>query len=350
MLTAAFLGCGPRAAEVHTAFQHVRLCRVAACCDNNAERMKSFIAERNISGGYTDLTQMLRDVRPDVLFLIAPPNVRWPVVETVLKNPPRALVIEKPLANLPSEAERILQECSAARVPVFINHQMRHQPVWIGLKSVLDSGRLGALRHIRASFKGNLLEQGTHLFDAISFLFNDNLEIDWVCAQASGATGFQKSHSAPDFVNGSMALRGAGAHLSFEFGDRAPDWPGADNFWLRFGCEFYGERGYAGCSLNRGWWCSIDGQARFEPNNYYADDIQAQARFIDSICEKVSSRATTDGHARARWPFQITMSILRSAALRQPVSPTDLCTDEDIEALKCGLRGSSEPARTGAAH
>lgn len=74
-LKTAILGCGGRAvghAEAYAA--GVPTGSLVACCDMNEKSLDAFVGRFGIPERYTDLSEMLRKVKPDLLHVVTRPR------------------------------------------------------------------------------------------------------------------------------------------------------------------------------------------------------------------------------------------------------------------------------------
>lgn len=336
-LRAAILGCGGRAvahAEAYAA--GVGAGRLVACCDMNAERLDAFATRFSIPERFADLEAMISSVRPDLLHVVASPAFRPAILQTVLRARPRALLVEKPLAMRPGEAAAWIEGCRDAGVALFVNHQLRYHRPFIRVAEILRSGALGRLEFARGSCRGNLLEQGTHLFDLLLMMTGDAMP-EWIFAQAEGAGGYAGSHSAPDYCAGAACFPG-GLHLGFECGSAAGTWRQEPQYWWNKGFEFVGERGRAGASTNHGWWAQTEAGLQGESVGYAEEDLRAQMMLTESILLSLDHPERHQAHAStARLSLDLVLAAQRSAFLRRRVDPREPMLDAEIEGLRSAL-------------
>lgn len=116
--------------------------------------------------------------------------------ELVLLGARRKLpvVCQKPMARSWEEAQRMVQACQQAGVPLFINENWRWQTPIRALKRVLDEGVVGRLFRARISMVSGfpvfvnqpflreldqfiLMDMGSHLLDTARFLFGEAAEL-----------------------------------------------------------------------------------------------------------------------------------------------------------------------------
>jgi predicted dehydrogenase len=339
-LRAAIVGCGPRAeahAEAYAA--GVRSGRLVACCDVDAARRERFAARFGIREAFADLSAMLEQVRPDLLHVVTSPRFRPAVLEAVRRGRPRAVLVEKPLARTPGEAREWVEGLAALGIPLFVNHQLRFHGPFARVRALLQEGAIGELAFGRASCRGNLLEQGTHLFDLLSFCFDD-VPAAWVFAQAEGAEGFAGDHPAPAYAAGVVVFPGD-VHVAFECGAPAGTWRREPNYWLNKGLEFVGTRGRVGASTNHGWWLETwDGRREGEEVPYGEEDLRAEARLIESVLTSLDRPEAHPSRAEiACRSFDLVMAVQRSALHRRRVDPRQATQDAELAALREALAG-----------
>jgi predicted dehydrogenase len=145
----------------------------AAICDPDPRARER--ARNSRLSVFADLAEALDRVRPDIVSLCTPPDVRMNAVDTVVSRAAgvKAVVIEKPLALSGSEARAIYETCARHKIEVFVAHQLRFCVEFVALKETLASGRLGELHEIHAACFGVLFDQGSHLVDQILWLTGD---------------------------------------------------------------------------------------------------------------------------------------------------------------------------------
>lgn len=281
---------------------------------------------------------MLRQVKPDLLHVVASPAFRPALLEVVRQERPRAVLVEKPLAQWPEEGRAWSDGCADAGVALFVNHQLRYHRPFQRVREVLESGVIGRVEFGRGSCRGNLLEQGTHLFDLLSFMWGDR-PVESIFAQAEGVEGYASGHGAPSYTAGTLVFAG-GLHVGFECGSPAGTWREEPVYWLNKGLEFVGTRSRVGASTNHGWWCQTEpGGLQSEGVGYDAEDLLAQARLTETILDALEDPARHQAFAgTARLSLDLAMAAQRSALLRRRVDPREPVQDADIEALRAALK------------
>jgi predicted dehydrogenase len=291
----------------------------------------------------------MRLVRPDLVHVVTPPTVRRSVIDEVLDGRPRALLVEKPLALEPDDAYHILDRCRSQEVSLFVNHQLRYFRPLLDLRDRIATGALGTLHTVRATTRCDLLEQGSHLFDLVSFLVGDRQEATEVFAAAQGVRSEGPTHGAPEYIAGVATLE-RDVRLYFECGGQAPAWPGSRNPWHQLGIELHGDFGHAGVSLNRGWWISTDGMRDHADHVHEEEDDSAQQRLIDDICRTLDAPDKHPcGPQRSLFSLQLMIAAQRSALYRSWLPVRERGTSAEFRQLRRRLAEAARPLTSVAA-
>jgi predicted dehydrogenase len=307
----AIVGCGPRGGTHARAYAALPDCELVACCDLDQSRLRDFADRHAVPGTFTSVASMLDRIRPDLVDVTTQPDARRPIVEAALPFRPRAIVLEKPPAARPEDADAIFGAAAEAGVPVYVNHQLRFFEPIRRFRDLLAAEPLGEVRHVRATTRATLLEHGTHLFDLVAFFFGDRP--GFVAVLARGVGRDPSPGGWPRFAAGVLATE-AGWRLYFELGPEGPVWPGTSSPWHQLGIEIVGTAGVAGLSLNRGWW--IRSAAANEDATWAHDDEDepAQRRFLDGVLHVIERGTGHEGDARRGRAAFDTVVAVRDAA------------------------------------
>lgn len=143
-LTAAIVGAGniARVCHVPALRDHSERVELAAVVDVDAEATKAFAAEHGIPGAYTDLDQMLAEVRPDLVVLATPPHLHAAQAVVCLKA--GAWVwCEKPVALSLAEYDAIAAAEGDQGPYAAVVYQQRFGSGAAHLRELLGGGALG---------------------------------------------------------------------------------------------------------------------------------------------------------------------------------------------------------------
>ncbi|MGV6847992.1 MAG: Gfo/Idh/MocA family protein [Marinibacterium sp.] len=96
-----------------------------------------------------DAAALAADPRVQAALILTPPNARVDYVG-MFAGAGKAILSEKPLERTVAAAERIVEICAAAQVPLGVVFQHRFRAASQALAGLLASGDLGAIRMVRA--------------------------------------------------------------------------------------------------------------------------------------------------------------------------------------------------------
>lgn len=325
-LTAAIVGCGPRGHSHARAYTGITGVELVACADIDARTVDSFARHHAIPHRYTDVARLMRGVRPALVNIVTPPRTHRAVVDQVLDHRPAAVLLEKPVALVADDAAHIVDRCRSEHVALFVNHQLRYFRPMRDLRTRIASGAIGTVHTVRASTRCDVLEQGTHLFDLVSFLLGDDTPATGVFATAAGVQREGPTTGTAAYLFGVATLE-RDIRLYFECGAAASAWPGNDNPWHQLGVELVGDRGVAGVSLNRGWWVRARDEWHDVPHVHEHEDDPAQRRLITELVMALDDPdAHPCGPRGTRFSSRLAFAALRSARHGRwtPEPPTEL--------------------------
>ncbi len=170
-LGVALIGFGRRANEhLDSLLKFNTPVEVRAVCD--PDPVARARAQRKLPSAKigSDVGSTLSGVRCDLAVICLPPNASRDFVGELPRFGVKAILVEKPAAMDSESARRMLD---AVSVPVYVFHQMRLLP-WLDeisdwLREALESD---PPVHIEATCYGKLHDQGLHLIDLVSCLFD----------------------------------------------------------------------------------------------------------------------------------------------------------------------------------
>ncbi|MBM4436037.1 MAG: Gfo/Idh/MocA family oxidoreductase [Actinobacteria bacterium] len=167
------LGVGPRGLSQARAYQQHPRIELFAICDVNPERLAAAAQEFDIpvERRYADLRVMLDHARPDIVNIPTRTDLHAPLTLAVLGHrPPKAIVVEKPMATNLDDADQMLALAKRHGVMLAVSHQMRTTPPFQVAERLLRQGAIGPLTGVKIRGKGyyggfDMLNIGTHLLD-----------------------------------------------------------------------------------------------------------------------------------------------------------------------------------------
>lgn len=111
-------------------------------------------------------------LKPDIVTIATPPSTHEELLKTVLLSNPPAIVCEKPFSDTTESAHRMLEMTRGIPSIVLVNYQRRFFPLYQEARRRIQDDELGDIREIQGIYSRGLLNNGSHLIDAIHLLIN----------------------------------------------------------------------------------------------------------------------------------------------------------------------------------
>ncbi|HLI50460.1 MAG TPA: Gfo/Idh/MocA family oxidoreductase [Thermomicrobiaceae bacterium] len=162
---------------------------VVAIASREKDRAEQVARDFGIPRHYGDYDELLADPEIDAVYIPLPPSLH---VEWTLKAiaAGKAVLTEKPLATTESEAAAIVGASNERGLLVAEALQYRHHPRFRALLDLIESGELGAVQLVRASFGyratekhrvrldptlggGAILDLGCYLLDSLRLVLRN---------------------------------------------------------------------------------------------------------------------------------------------------------------------------------
>ena len=123
---------------------------------------------------YCDYREMLEKERLDVVSIAVPTPLHTEIALAVLESDVRAIYQEKPIASSLADADRMVEACRRAGVPLAVKHSRRTDQFYAKARELIEEDVIGRLQSLIVFFSGNLMLTGTHAFDMLNFLAGDS--------------------------------------------------------------------------------------------------------------------------------------------------------------------------------
>ena len=156
---------------------------LVACADLRVDVMAEFGKCYNIppSGQYTDYREMIEQEKLDIVSVATQPEPRAAIVIYAAEHGIKAIYAEKAFSASLAEADAMVEALERNNVFLNLGTNRRWSVAYEQMKAVLDSGELGALKTLIAYNTGTLFNTGSHMFDTLIYLNNDQ-PVEWVQA------------------------------------------------------------------------------------------------------------------------------------------------------------------------
>ncbi|MFB6227714.1 MAG: Gfo/Idh/MocA family protein [Halobacteriales archaeon] len=151
-----------------------------AACDTDEEQLATFgdLWEVPPENMYDDHRDMLESENLDALSICTPTFLhRQHTLDALhVSNPPEVIWCEKPIASSVSAGREMVRQCRDAGVELVISYPRRFDPDYHLLRDkLLQEGVLGDVKSINLQFKRELLRNGAHMIDAVTYLLDDEV-------------------------------------------------------------------------------------------------------------------------------------------------------------------------------
>jgi UDP-N-acetyl-2-amino-2-deoxyglucuronate dehydrogenase len=144
-LSVALVGCG-RVAErygVLLSAGDVAGMELVAACDTDTKKAADFGSTWGVKS-FTDYHEMMKDARPDVVAILTESGNHAKHTADIASYGAH-IVVEKPMALTPRDADEMIRACDQANVRLFVVKQNRLNGPVVKLRDALDGGRFGKL-------------------------------------------------------------------------------------------------------------------------------------------------------------------------------------------------------------
>ena len=142
-LRGAVVGCGVIATDSHMpAWRRMKHVEIVSVCDQRDNIAKESARRWGITGVYNDFSQMLQSEKLDFVDICTPPATHSPLSIQAMEAGLHVLV-EKPMATLLSEADRMISASKKYGVKLCVVHNCLFTPVVHAAKSMVEAGAIG---------------------------------------------------------------------------------------------------------------------------------------------------------------------------------------------------------------
>jgi 1,5-anhydro-D-fructose reductase (1,5-anhydro-D-mannitol-forming) len=143
------LGCGD-VTEIKSgpAFQKTEGFKIKAVMRRDAIKAADYAKRHGITKYYTDADDLINDPEVDAIYIATPPDThKYYGLKVALAG--KICCIEKPLSPSYQESLAIYETFKEKNIPLFVAYYRRSLPRFLQIKTWLDSGKIGEVRHIR---------------------------------------------------------------------------------------------------------------------------------------------------------------------------------------------------------
>ena len=191
-LKAAVLGCGaigsefdenPKEQSVSShagAYHHFEGTELYALCDLDSKKLNSASEKWKPSKVFSHPEEVFNDREIEILSIATPNSTHGDLLEKALgMENIKGILVEKPLALDPFQAESILKQAEAKQILVSTNYSRRFSPGFQKCATLIQEGHIGNIQWVQGHYTKGLLHNGVHWLDLAFWFFNslNNMEV-----------------------------------------------------------------------------------------------------------------------------------------------------------------------------
>jgi 1,5-anhydro-D-fructose reductase (1,5-anhydro-D-mannitol-forming) len=148
------LGLGGIASRIAPAVGNAEGANLAGVCSRNRGKADAFAAQYGAAEGYDDYDAMLNDPAVDAVYIATPNSLHLEQTLRALETGVHVLV-DKPMALTVAEAETMVEGAKTHGLKLGVGFHLRHHPVHIALKRLIEAGEAGEIIFAEAQHCSN---------------------------------------------------------------------------------------------------------------------------------------------------------------------------------------------------
>jgi predicted dehydrogenase len=142
VLKVAIVGCG-KIADAHASqIQRIKGCEIVAVCDQEPLMARQLYERFPVKRHFSDLPDLLRAARPDVVHITTPPQSHFGIAKFCLESGCHVYV-EKPATLHAAEAQTLITVANEKGLKLTVGHDDQFSHVSRRLRALVQSGYLG---------------------------------------------------------------------------------------------------------------------------------------------------------------------------------------------------------------
>ena len=213
-------------------FNKIENSRLVAVANRTPGKAKDYAQRHGIPAWYKDPSEVIRNPEVDIVYIATPPGSHMNYALETLKSG-KPVYIEKPMARTGEECRIINDAAEKAGLPVFVAYYRRGLEYFKKVKSIIDDGTLGKIRHINMqqyyqartedydrdnlpwrvipedAGGGYFHDLGCHALDILFHIFGNPLEVSGKTANVAGMYEPEDSLSASLVLPGDLLVTGS---------------------------------------------------------------------------------------------------------------------------------------------
>jgi predicted dehydrogenase len=152
MLKVAIVGCG-KIADAHASqIQRIKGCEIVGVCDREPLMARQLHDRFPVRHTFSDLTNLLRETKPDVVHVTTPPESHFAIAKLCLERGCHVYV-EKPFTVNEEEARRLIDLANERKLKITAGHDDQFTHVARRMRTLVQDGFLGGSPlHMESSY------------------------------------------------------------------------------------------------------------------------------------------------------------------------------------------------------
>jgi predicted dehydrogenase len=150
---------------------------VIAAVDPSQTQQDKF-RDKFLISTFNNLQNLYLECNPDIVVIAAPIELHVSVFLEVIKHSPKAIVLEKPVADDYINAKALLKVATEKKCPVSVNYLRRFNPALKSLKNIIARKELGNIYKGTAWYTKGVINGGSHFIDLFIWLLGDVTSIE----------------------------------------------------------------------------------------------------------------------------------------------------------------------------
>ena len=158
MLKTAIVGCGKIADQHVAAMNRIEGCELVALCDREVLMARQLGERCGVPQEkcYGELSELLDEVKPDVMHITTPPQGHYPLARQCLEAGSH-VYLEKPFTVTAGEAEELIGLAEEKRLNLAAGHNLQFTPEMLEMRAAVARGLLGGRPiHLESHFSYDL--------------------------------------------------------------------------------------------------------------------------------------------------------------------------------------------------
>ena len=145
------------------------------CVDQDVNKLNKVKTIWNVKYTFYSIRSLLESkISLDVVSICTPIEEHYSNIKQIVKLSPKVIFCEKPIGKDIKDSRDILKICSDHNIKLVVNYIRRWDSELQDFKSNLNANKFGKLRSIDIKFNNGILNYGSHVFDTLLFIFDDN--------------------------------------------------------------------------------------------------------------------------------------------------------------------------------